>query len=257
MSLSSKHNYINKNIKYIKNAIITEYDMKNGGISILYHKGFLTKDEYDYLMNNLNKLERNIEIGKWLKNNKEVSIGLMEGFKEARELFFNENDINDSDVLSIKKDAIFLIDKQVKVKQLNEDYLFREKNQYSSYLNLLNKEFYFSLMDNILDVKGFSEDVVNIQKNYLFKFIQECLELSADSKNEKLFIKLLEFKNNYITKKLPFEYYYDINFGGYLFKYDYYTIILDSINNELLNNEYFNINTNLNVIIELISNLLA
>ena len=131
MSLSSKHNYLNKDIKYIKNGLIQEYDMKNGGISILYHKNILSQDDYDYLMNDLNKQERNITIGKWLKDNSDITPELMNGFKEARELFFEMNNIKDSEVLSIKKDAIFLIGKSIDIEQVNEDYLFRKKNEYT------------------------------------------------------------------------------------------------------------------------------
>lgn len=256
MSVYEKHNYLNKGIKYIKNAVITEYDMKNGGISILKHEGYLSDEDYNYLMNDLDKHQRNVEIGIWLKDQPEVSKGLMEGFREARRLFFEANNIQDSEVLTIKKDAIFLIDKFIDVEQVNEDYLFRKKNQYTSYINLSGKEFYYNLMEDIFDIKGFPEETLKRQENYLFKFVKECLKLDADGKSEELFVKLLEFKNDYVTKNLPVEYYYDILFNGYLFKYEDHNVMLDQINKDLLNNEYFNFNSNLNLIIELISNLL-
>jgi len=253
-NLYIKHNYLNKNIKYIKNAIIKEYDMKNGGLSILYNKNFITKKKYEYYLS-LDKNKRNIEIGLWLKKNKEANKGLMEGFKEARQLFFEVNEITDKDVLSIKKDAIFLIDKEIKVEQVNDNYLFRNKNDYSSYINLNGKEFYYSIMDDILDVKGFQEEVVNIQKDYLFKFIKECLKLDADGNQEKLLIKLLEFKDDFLSKSLDYHYYYDINYNGYIFNMDNSFLSMKDINEDILKNDYLIMNNNLNIIIELISNI--
>lgn len=256
MSVYEKHNYLNKDIKYIKNAVITEYDMKNGGISILKHEGLLSEEDYDYLMNDLDKHQRNVEIGIWLKDQPDVVKAQMEGFREARRLFFEANNIQDSEVLTIKKDAIFLIDKAIEVEQVNKDYLFRKKNQYTSYINLSGKEFYYNLMEDKFDIKGFQEDVLKHQNDYLFKFVKECLKLDADGRSEELFIKLLEFKNDYVTKALPVEYYYDIIFNGYLFKYEEHSVMLDEISPDLLSNEFFIFNNNLNLIIELISNLL-
>lgn len=258
MSIYMKHNYLNKNIKYIKNGVITEYDMKNGGISILHHNKYITEKEFEYL-NSLDKLEKNVIVGKWLKDNPDISKALMEGFIEAREIFFEENEIEDSQVLAIKKDAIFLIDKIVDKEVLNEDYTFRKKNQYTSYIKLSNNEFYYSLQKDILDIKGFDENVKEKQKDHLFKFIKECLELDANGKDEELFIKLLEFKDSFVNKKLPLEYYYDIKFGGYLFKYENFHMLVkdeDTINRDMINEKYFNFNINLNLILELISILL-
>ena len=258
MKLYEKHNYLNSNIKYIKNGIITEYDMKNGGISILYEKKLITDKEYNYLMNNLNKEERNVTIGKWLKENKNISKELMNGFKEARKLFFELNNIKDEDVLSIKKDAIFLINRTVNIENINDNYCFRQKNQYTSYINILKKEFYYSMFNNSFEIKGFTENVLEKQENFLFNFVKNCLVIDSNGMKDKLFIKLLEFKDNFINNKLDFNYYYDIIFEGYLFKYDKYTLLMKKLSKEdLLNNPYFNKSNNLKFIIELISILLS
>lgn len=254
MSLSSKHNYTNKEIKYIKNGVITEYDMKNGGPSILKHKKLITDEEYDYLMS-LDKLTCNIEVGNWLKDNKEVSIELMNGFREAREELFEKNDIQDDEVLSIKKDAVFLINKTLEKEQLNPDYLFRKKNQYTTYINLNNKEFYYNIFNDKFDIKGFSDKVLEKQNDHLFKFIKDIIKKDSDNLKDEVFLDLLEFKNSFIKKELPKEYYYDVVIGGYLFTYQKNYLQLDEINDELLTNNYLSIDNNLNMILTLISNL--
>lgn len=255
--LAYKHNYLDKNIKYIKNGLIQEYDMKNGGISILYHNKLLSQDDYDYLMNDLDKLQRNIAVGKWLKDNPKASVELMDGFKMARDLFLSKNEVQPENVLSIKKDAIFLVNTSVKVEQVNEDYLFRKKNEYTTYINLGHKEFYYNVVDDILDVKGISETAQLMQKDYLLKFIKECLKLDSDGKKEELFIKLLEFKDSFIKRELSKEYYYDIILDGYMYSNNDHLLMLSEINDELVKNKYLVIGSNLNIILELISNVLT
>lgn len=256
--LYRKHNYLNKDLKYIKNAIIREYDMKNAGLSILKHKDLISLKTYDKLMNKYNKHDRDVIVGKFLGENKDISKELMNGFIEARKEFFEINEIKNSDVLSIKKDAIFLINKVPKIQQINDDYLFRNKNEYSSYINLKGKEFYYSIMDDSLEIKGFSKDIIDSQKDYLFKFVKNCLKLDSDNESENLFIKLLEFKNDFLEKSLDIGYYKDIIENKFLFSYkDCSTLVLDIIDENLKNSEFLDISNNLNFILELISNLLA
>lgn len=256
--LYKKHNYLNKDLKYIKNAIIREYDMKNAGLSILKHNELISLKEYNKLMNNYEKHERDVIVGKFLGENTEISNELMKGFIEARKEFFELNEIENSDVLSIKKDAIFLINKIPKYQQINDDYLFRNKNEYTSYINLKGKEFYYSVMNDKLDIKGFSKDIINNQKDYLFKFVKECLKIDSDNQSDNLFIKLLEFKNDFLERNLDNDYYRDIIENQYLFSYSKcYTLSLNDIDEDLKHGEYLNISNNLNFILELISNLLA
>lgn len=258
--LFEKHNYLNKNIKYIKNATIREYDMKNAGLSILKHEELISEEEYNILMNKYEKQERNIIVGKFLGKNEDISIELMKGFQRARQEFFDINNINESDILSIKKDAIFLINCIPDVEQVNEDYLFRLKNEYTSYINIRQKEFYYSIFNDKLDIKGFDKEIIDNQKDYLFKFLKECLKLDADGMNDKLFIKLLEFKNDFLEKKLPKEYYRDISTNSYLFAYrknNLNFLSMKEIDDNTFRNPFLYLDNNLNFIIELISNLLG
>ena len=76
--LSQKNNYTST-IKYIKNTIITEYDMESAGLNILTELGYFSEDERNRLLS-INKLDRNIIIGKLLRNNPKMVEGLENGF---------------------------------------------------------------------------------------------------------------------------------------------------------------------------------
>lgn len=256
-TLYKKHNYLNKDIKFIKNSIIKEYDMKNAGLNILYNKEFINTKEYNKLLK-MDKLKRNVIIGKFLRDNPDINKELMEGFIEARKLFFEKNDIDDSEILSIKKDAIFLINNTPAITKLNDNYVFRKKNEYNCYLNIRNKEFYYSEIDKELNIKGFSKEIIESQKDYIFKFIEECMNLVTLERKDDLFIKLLEFKNDFIEKELDINYYRDIDRNTFLFKYKNQFLEVEDLGNiNFKNSEYASITNNLTFLIELISNILS
>ena len=162
-----KHNYLNKDISLLVNTFIREYDMKAGGYSILKRKGCLSKGEIDYL-ENCPKLARNIYLGNKLKENKELMQIQMDGFTEARQMFFEANNIKDSSVLTIKKDAIFLIKDIPYITEL-DGLEFKLANTYNSYYYLNNKEFYYTTKTNNIDIKGINDIILEQHRNYILK----------------------------------------------------------------------------------------
>src|SRR5690606_18081729 len=92
-------------------------------------------------LNRMDKLKKNILVGKFLRDNPNVNSFLMEEFIRIRKELFEINNIEVDDVLSIKKDAIFIVNKRLRNLNLNDDYKFQEKNKYTSYINIAGKEF--------------------------------------------------------------------------------------------------------------------
>lgn len=248
-----KHNYLNKDIAYLRNNIIREYDMVNAGINILRHNNIFTQEEYDRL-NSMDKLEKNILVGKFLKNNPDISDALMNEFINIRKELFERNEITDDDVLSIKKDAIFVINKKMNDLQLNEFYQFQEKNKYIGYMNIDNKEFYYDMTKRHLDIKGFSKHIKEFHSNYLFKELEELMYLDLSNEKNMVFEKLIQLKYSFVTKELPKEYYYDIQQGKYLFETIGQMFYLDDIDDDL--KKICFINNNLNFILKIIKTIL-
>ena len=213
----TKHNYTRKDVTYIKNTTIIEYDMSNAGINILLTKGLLKQDFVDHL-NKMDKLQKNITVGKILQKNPEWNKVMMEEFIAIRKYFMEINELTDDDILSIKKDAIFIIGKRVRNLKLTENYEFKEKNTYDTYLSIMNKEFYVSIDKGEYDVKGFSKKVLSLQEDYFIDFIITALVLDREdifAKHEHIKI----FRTKFLNFELEPQFYIDLNEGGYIYKY--------------------------------------
>lgn len=253
-NLYKKHNFLNKNIKYIKNNVITEYDMKEAGFNLLKRINTFNNEELVYL-ESLTKEKRTIAIGKYLKNHPNVNKILMEEFVKARKVFFELNNISDNEVLSIKKDAIFLINKKCAYTKIDNYIEFRPKHNYTTFINISNNEFYFNSYTKELDVKGLPEESKKHHQDYLFKELKKFLLLDSKGERKLLIEELLYFKNDFVCNNLEDGYYFDIYKGSYLINlFSSYIIGIDVSTPEL--RELFVVKNNLNFIIELISILI-
>lgn len=195
---------INENNPYLFNTDIFEYDMKDAGFSLIKEFKLLDKSIIDKLSTQ-DKETRKVNIGKLQKDNKELVKNLGNAFKEARRLFFEANQLENNDIISIKKDAIFTC-KLCKFQEFGKYINFRPKNSYTSYINLGNRlEFYYN--SNQLDIKGLSNENYEKHKDYLIKFISQFIK-SVEIGNNIATIKMLKkFIDSYKWKELDIEYY--------------------------------------------------
>lgn len=216
-SLWDKTNYTDKNIRFINGSLITEYDISSAGMNILMDLGLITKDKYN-LLKSMKKLDRNVAVGMLLKD-KEKNKAIEFGFKEARRLFMENNNLEKEDILSIKKDAIYLIDKDVGINgKVSKHIEFKKKKTYSSYIRLINREHYLPVDKELpLDVKGYSDYTFKVQKDYLFNFLKKIMLMKLNNSDYiDIYLELLKFKDLYITNNLPVEYYFDLVYGMYV-----------------------------------------
>ena len=155
------YNEINytSDISYLNNVFIYEYDISKANINVLYSKGAIDKNTYDYLYA-ANRDIRQVYIGKLQKENKEIVNILKAGIIEAKKCLFEANNIQDYEVLSIKNDAVFIINRQLQNTQFGL-INFKCKNKYTSFYKFNNLEvyyFYDSFSKNeVIEVKGISE----------------------------------------------------------------------------------------------------
>ena len=192
-TLWQRDTFINENIPFLFNKEIIEYDMKDAGFSLT--------QEYELLdANTISKLEkfkkdkRKVEMGKIERDNSEYREAKKEAFKLARQMFFEMNELEITDIISIKKDAI-ITTKRCNHQNFGKYILFRPKNFYTSYIQLGKRlEFYYSPIQ--LDVKGISDETLELHKDYMLKFIKlffNKMETEDD-------ITVIEFMKRFITK---------------------------------------------------------
>lgn len=200
--------YINQNIIYLFNKEIFEYDMKDAGFSITKEFHLLPDKEIKSL-DKLGKASRKRKLGIIQRDDEKYKNDLKASFQIARKSFFEENDLEDSDIISVKKDAIFTC-KRCKNQKLGDYIDFREKNQYSSYIRLGKKlEFYYSFSK--LDVKGINEEKLKLHDEYLLSFISLYFKKMETDEPKNVIGFTKRFIDKYKSFQLPVGYYRNFN----------------------------------------------
>ena len=205
-----KDKYLNKDIELLVNKQIIEYDLKSANTSLCKEYKLLSESDIERI-EKLPKDCRNVTIGKLCRKDKTLNEGLKSAFKDIRRRFFIQNEIEDDDILSIKKDAIFCL-RPCKYTDFGKCH-FVEKNVYTSYM-YLNKhlELYYNcgrIMDEhgIVHVKGISDISLETHKEHMLVFISGIFKLLETGDNKSLYKYFSKFVSDYKHRRLPTNYY--------------------------------------------------
>ena len=164
-----RDSFINPNVAYLFNTEIIEYDMKEAGFSLIQEYELLPQMVIEDLKK-VPKDQRKIEIGNLQRKSDKLKNDLKTSFALARERFFDLNNIDNEDIISIKKDAIFTT-KKCSVQEIGNFIVFRPKNVYTSYIHLYtHMEFYYN--PTTLDIKGIGDEKLEYHKDYMMKFLK-------------------------------------------------------------------------------------
>ena len=244
--------YLNKNLSYIKNVSIVEYDIKSAGFSVIKEKKLLPEKVITKL-EGMKKEDRNIAIGKYQKNIPTLSKEIVDTLSEVRQAFVQYNDIKPEEILSIKNDAIFLINKKPKYLKFGENFIFRPKDSFTSYIYLNDLEVFYSSIDKKLVVKNFksmrnavieygeSADEFDPNKEPLFLDIKRFLALSEKSNKDVLFEALKNYRSLYLNRELPKETYRDVETSWYFYRGKQFKYCTEEMFNEIdISSNYIN-----------------
>lgn len=204
----NRSNWFNDDIEYLINNVIVEYDMKNAGLSII--KAFrLLDDETIKRLEEMDKKESTIEVGRIQGKDKEFSQKLLSKFIEMRSLFIGANNLSSERIIAVKKDAFFTIDycENTKFGMIE----FRPKNIYSSYIRFVensNIELYYS--ENSIEVKGIQEYSLNKHRLHALEFLKEYF---SKLENRDPFLKriLMKHIDEYKSGDVEEEFYIEFN----------------------------------------------
>lgn len=221
-NIVQKHNVVvNKNIEFISNVPITEFDIKDAGFTIL-SKAKLLPNTLEERIKSVSKKQKNIIIGKFLRDNKDINKYLMDSFIRLRQNFVEANNIMPEEILCIKKDAIYLIRKFPYVLNIDEVEFVR-KSEFSTYFYANRKEFYYSSKMKKLVVKGFSNSDFQF-----FKDIETILKLSEKLEKKDLLMFVRDYRDRYLNFELPIDTYRNVDSG----RFDYGNFELTEINSD-------------------------
>lgn len=191
---------------------VYEYDIKSAGFTMLQRAGVLSRKTIKVL-ESTDKKTRNVTIGNMIKRDKKLQTIINNGILEAREMLFRENGIQDIDVQAIRKDAIFIIGRKLRVTQFGEFIEFRLKGQYSMYMKIDKIEFYYDRRSNRVDVKGISDDVIEEPDHQegMIEFFRQVFRFLVMDQRDRLRQYLIQFAHDYKSFNLPHQYYRELS----------------------------------------------
>ena len=196
---------------HVLSTYIREYDIAKANISILLTKGLITPEQYAVFYN-MPKHEREVKVGLMQKYDKNLSRSLMEGFGEARKIFYEANNIKEHEILSVKKDAIFLMDRApTNLKFGNIEFKF--KNEYTSFYNLPGIEVYYQGYGNVekIDVKGIGNESLLLHKDYMLELLCVIFSAAQTEKAVDVLSLISGITEAYLSGEMGVEYYREFN----------------------------------------------
>jgi hypothetical protein len=199
-------NFLNKNIIYLRNKKIEEYDIQQGGYSCALKYELLSDGEI-VLLSNFNKKERHIYLGNKAKEERNFTKELHECFRKEIDNFIEINEIPHSNILSIKKDSITFYNSKIKNTNF-EEVIFTQRSYFTSYLLVNKYEFYINGRTNETLYKGLN--ISNIQYT-LIEEIFNILRISESKNNSLIFDILKEIRIEYLNLNLDNSYYKELN----------------------------------------------
>lgn len=194
-------------LPYIFNQYIREYDITKANINILFAKGVINEELYTKLYN-ADRMYRQVYIGKMIKSNERIQEVLNEGLIEYKQKFFEANDISDNNIVSIKNDAVFVLNTAPTI--LNFDNItFVHKNTYTSFMKLGDLEIYYGADINheVIDIKGIKDNDLEM---YHMDFLDIVINLFRHIQKNGAEIALRYITsviNSYVNFELPINTY--------------------------------------------------
>ena len=242
----------------ITKVTIIEADIKDAGMSIIRRDKLLPQS----LINQLEKLpkhDRSVQVGKLSRTeeyrglSKTITVGLKQSMLE----FCNANEIPDHDIISVKRDAVFIKNIKPRILVFDNDLVeFKLKNIYTDFMVFNGIEMYFNYSKRTVDIKGIADLEKSLHQDYLIKLIFDILELVRLNKYSLILDTLVQFRMDYVTKDLPLGFYRELNStSGFPLELGKNKYVFKSVTEDKF--EYINIQYNLvNVIIPLVKHFI-
>lgn len=224
MSFVTNKININPDFRYIISQYIREYDISKCNINMLLVDGVIDKELYDKLYNS-DRMYREVYVGNMIKNNKEIYKVISNGVIKYRNILFEANNVEESDILTIKNDAVFTVNKILDITTFDNYITFKNKETYTSFFKITNLELYYNINTDKLDVKGIKDDRLSKHQEFieLLKTIIYLIEMGLlkDASN-----MINEYYYKYITCNIDIGFmrnfdnisaFFHVDYPGYVF----------------------------------------
>lgn len=237
------------NLNYLFNNYIREYDISKANISVLYSKGVINDELYLKLCV-ADRMDRQVYIGKAIQRNPQLQEILSSGIIEYKQKFFEANGIEDHDIVSIKNDAVFILNKVPTVLSFDK-VTFVHKNTYTSFMRLNELEIYYGerLGEQVIDVKGIKDIDLEVYHMEFLNIIISYLECIHRMGSQAALQYITGVIYDYINGKLPIGVYRRFRSSNdYLMTTGNFCYSVYSLENTESNKRMINIECNLNIL---------
>lgn len=198
--------------RYISGRIV-EYDIRSANISMLRRFNKISEDYYLYLLN-LPKMDREIEIGLMIRNNKSLYDTIKDGIAFYKKKLIEENNIDDSKIVRIANDAVYVnTPMDLKITKFDNIIEFKQKKIYNVAMKLNSVIIFSSLRlngDIDMDIIGLGKNYIYHQ-NYMASIIGNIIYMIERCNLSEAFNYINEFTNKYLNLELDKEYYREFN----------------------------------------------
>lgn len=184
--------------------------MKRGGLSIIKNDKLLSDSE----INRLDLLEKekcNKEIGLLMRKNKKFKKELTNSFPKYMNKLIVENDVTNDEIVTIKKDALFTINKRC-IKNEFGYVQYRIKNKFDVYIKFhKNFEIFYNQENDEIVIKGISKNTQYIHRKGFIRFFKQVAFLCTYEEVANIREFIYEFAYKYVNKQLDFVFYKEFN----------------------------------------------
>lgn len=233
-------NKTNTTLPFIHHEYIEEWDIKSANTSLMRYYD-LVNDKVVSKFEDMKKQDREVAVGMYCKKHKDFTIALEKAFTDIIEEFIIANNLDpENDIISIKKDALFVKNRRIQNNEFgNGTVRFVKKNSYSGCLLIPQYEFYYN-KDNI-DVKGISDSVLSLHEDGTLAFISMMMQESNNWIELNEFMK--EYAIAYKNRQLPFNAYREFSSTS-KFRVNLYgnEVLMDDIDEELIDDTVISFN---------------
>lgn len=181
--MTSLYKYANYNapISYLFDKAICEFDISKANISILREMDVISQKTYEDLKN-ADRMPRQYFIGCLIRDDPTIQDKLNVGLEMARSKFCKELNLEDTNILHIVKDAIFVVKNMHSghlpdTVQVSDLVSFTCRGRYTNYLRLFPGMYIYHDRNNPdLRIRGMGELAQSLHKDYFMQMIRGILD---------------------------------------------------------------------------------
>ena len=231
--LWKKYSYLIKSDLVINR--ITEYDLRSANTSALRRAEAIKASDLDRL-EELPKKEREVAIGKMIRQKPEIRNIIQKEIRRAKRELFVTNGIQDDDVLAIKNDAVYIIGRRLRTTTFGP-MEFRSKGSYAAYLYMDKLEYYYDRREHRVDISGVGDSILEHPDHIdgIRSFQAQVMEYLVMDRRDALRQYLIRFVEDYKSMKLPLCFYREMsnnNFFRTTYSFGDYGLNLDQVSED-------------------------